>query len=449
MKQRFAETKWLDKLITIFIVLQPVLDFLNSLAIRFLHMDLTVGMIVRILFVGVAGGYLLFVYNGKGRKLFVGSFLGICGYGALFLAGTVARDGFGVLFTNVKMFVKMYYFLFVLLFFMARYVKDRYVVEDKTLSLVFFAYGASIFLSAITNTSFATYDYGEGFCGWFYAGNEIGAIICALAPIAFLFAMRARKHVVYKVLTFFLFAFASVYIGTKVPFGACLLTVVFFMVLYLVFALRKKIKLAPLMQVLCVLLCMTVLLFAQSPLYKNTGFFTGENYENHVENPPEETPEPGEEEDPGLDFSPHGNKLFRTANWLLSDRLVVAAPAFEAFGEANVYNQLFGMGYAFGTSGGKTFQSLIEMDFFALLINQGILGLLLYMIPLALFAWFCIRNLFKRSASVEEQENKVAYTLSVLLLIGCACLAGHVFTAPAVSIYLAISMVKLYGLLAK
>ena len=449
MKQRFAETKWLDKLIFIFLVAQPVLDFLNSLAIRFLHMDLTVGMVVRILFVCFSGVYLLFFYDGKGRKILAGSFLTICGYGALFLAGTCLRDGFGVLFTNVKMFVKMYYFLFVLLFFIARYLKDRYLVKDRTLSIVFFAYAASIFLSAVTNTSFATYDYGEGFCGWFYAGNEIGAIICALAPIAFLYAMRAGKHIVYKVATFFLFAFASVYIGTKVPFGACLLTIVFFMILYLIFALRKKVKLAPLLQVLCVLLCMTVLLFAQSPLYKNTGFFAGENFEDHVINPPEETPEPGEDDPDDPNRIPSRNQLFLVANWLLSDRLVVAEPAFETFASASIYHQLFGLGYTFGTPRGTTFQALIEMDFFALLLNQGIVGLLLYIIPLALFAWFCLKNLFKPSATVEEQEDKVAYTLSVLLLIGCACLAGHVFTAPAVSIYLAISMVKLYGLLAK
>jgi hypothetical protein len=146
---------------------------------------------------------------------------------------------------------------------------------------------------------------------------------------------------------------------------------------------------------------------------------------------------------------PSRNQLFLVANWLLSDRLVVAEPAFETFASASIYHQLFGLGYTFGTPRGTTFQALIEMDFFALLLNQGIVGLLLYIIPLALFAWFCLKNLFKPSANVEEQEDKVAYTLSVLLLIGCACLAGHVFTAPAVSIYLAISMVKLYGLLAK
>ena len=83
------------------------------------------------------------------------------------------------------------------------YQQYQYVVSDWLLVGVYCEYTVSIFLSAITNTSFGTYDYGKGYCGWFYAGNEVGAIISILAIVALFWAVKSKKKFVWISIGFF------------------------------------------------------------------------------------------------------------------------------------------------------------------------------------------------------------------------------------------------------
>ncbi len=521
--------KKLIKFIEWFIILQPVLDVLTSITVRYTETSLTIGMITRMFFAGFVAIYIFFIYDGAYRKTLSIFLAAVCAYGVASLMVSAYYNGFGTIIENFKMFFKMYYFLFALIFFFALYLKYRYTVKNWILAAVFLEYTSSIFLSAVTNTSFVTYDYARGYCGWFYAGNEVGAIISVLAIVALIVAMKS-KNIPLKIATSVLLSFASVYVGTKVPFMACTGAVVVLAILMGVRALigKDRTALGNFVYALCSLVLIVVLFYCNSPMKYNSNVMLGEHYDSHITDKLQGgsdstdssvqtgTPSTGGTSAPSTDSvttppstdgvttapstdsvttppstdsvttapstdsvttppsdsttvspstdsvttpstapvappatgDPDGfaHKMFLVANWLLSNRLIMIEPAFVAYTESSTLQQLFGMGYYFSTSQG-VYDNLIEMDFIALVINHGIIGCLLYMLPLAFFAIFCIKYFFKNIRKFFSMTWEVGYIYSILIALGCAFLAGHVLVAPAVSIYLAVIIVNLYAAL--
>lgn len=434
-----------------FVILQPLLDFLTSLSVRFISFPLTIGMILRILFVGMIGIYFLMFYSGKFKKLLLGFYVAVCGYGFISISFGAFINGFSTVMENGKMFFKMYYFVFVLLFFYALYQEYGFVIKNKFLTIVFLEYTISIFISAITNTSFVTYSYGDGYCGWFYAGNEVGAIISVLAIVAILYATTS-KNILLKLSVAFLTAFVAVYIGTKVPFIACVGAVVALLLFCgLNFIIKKEKQDGKIALQLISVLLITVLLFQlNSPIKNNSSTMMGEHYESHVTDKLEQ--EDGdiiEDSITNLDKDTFAYKAFLVANWILSDRLVITLPAFESFGESSVLHKLVGMGYIFKTPDGEIYDKLIEMDFIALIIYHGFIGTLLYLAPIIYLAVICIKKFFSQIKGFFSMKKQVAYIYAILIALGCAVLAGHVLIAPSVSIYLAIIIIKLLATLDK
>ena len=101
-----------------------------------------------------------------------------------------------------------------------------------------------------------------------------------------------------------------------------------------------------------------------------------------------------------------------------------------------------GLGYSYKI--GKEINSnLIEMDFLALLFYHGVLGFIFYIIPILYFAMYCIKKIWGLRKSLWKNENLVVYTYGILIGLACAAVSGHVLIAPAVSIYIALLIVKL------
>ncbi len=432
-----------------FIILQPLLDFLTSLMVRFFDTPFTIGVIVRTVFVGLIGIYLLFFYNSNHKKLLLIFYIITCVYGIINISVSAVNYGLGTIIENSKMFFKMYYFVFVLLFFYAIYKKYGFVVKNKLLTVVFIEYTASIFISAVTKTSFVTYPYAEGYCGWFYAGNEVGAIVSALSVIALLYAVGI-KNIFLKIAIGFLSAFSAVYIGTKVPFisfiGAILLITVFFAIKLIV--KRDSASRKVLVQALALILTTIILFQLNSPIKLNNTTLANEHFDSHVTDKLEEEEEEENTDSLVTNKNSFGYRVFLLANWILSDRLITIAPAVSSYIEGDALQFLFGLGYEFETPSGKIYSALIEMDFMALLINHGFIGLILYFTPIIYFAVICIKKFFANiKTAFFEMETALAYTYSILITLGCAFLAGHVLIAPAVSIYLAIIIIKLFDTL--
>ncbi len=441
----FASKNKITFIAQIYILIQPLLDFLTSLMTRFSDSPLTIGVIFRILFVAFAGFYLLFLYKGPRKKTLALSYIGIGLFGAASILSSTYFNGLNTIFENTKMFFKVFYLLFVILFFFALYIGEKFTISNKTLATVFIIYSGSIFLSVITSTSFVTYNYGAGYCGWFYAGNEVGAIISSLAPIAVIYAIDIR-NLVLKLIVFLLVVFSALYIGTKVPFISLICVITLLLVLYIFKYIVSKdsYNLKLISQCVSLLLIIAVVFNLNSPIKQNLintysaqlDFSTSEENLNSSDSTNQNSSH--------TDFK---TKLFNTANSLLSNRLIFSKPALIAYDKASITQKLLGMGYNFKTADGEVFIQHIEMDFIAIFINYGILGFLIYIAFIGIFAVICIKKFFKKIKSILYMKNEIMHIYSIIITLFVAFLAGHTLVAPAVSIYLAIVVINLYSML--
>ena len=120
-------------------------------------------------------------------------------------------------------------------------------------------------------------------------------------------------------------------------------------------------------------------------------------------------------------------------NLLLSSRELFLEKQKNDFIKAPISQKLFGMGYA----GNYTDEpKMVEMDFYDLLFSFGIIGTLILLIPLLYFGIKIIIFAFLNIKIVFNLKYSM-YATSLLLAFGIAFTAGHVLTAPAVSIYIA------------
>ena len=66
----------------------------------------------------------------------------------------------------------------------------------------------------------------------------------------------------------------------------------------------------------------------------------------------------------------------------------------------------------------------------------GIIGFLLWVLPLLIVGLTVLVRLFKDPSQLLD-ESFMMYSTAIVLALGIAFVAGHVFTAPAVTIYFA------------
>lgn len=424
-----------------YIILQPIIDILTSLGVRYGSDSITLGVAIRAVFVGIMAFYVMFIYRGKYGKAVKIYVAIISVYGLAFLANAAVCSGTYTIITNIKMFIKMYYFLYVLLGLFCMYQQYQYVVSDWLLVGVYCEYTVSIFLSAITNTSFGTYDYGKGYCGWFYAGNEVGAIISILSIVALLFAVTSKKKYVWIVMGL-LCAFSGTYVGTKVPLLASAMAVIVLGFVCLIQKMLYKTSGRNFVRCIIIILAYCILYMANSPARQNNGIMVTEHYETNVIEKEENLKENDEEIDVGE------NKVYLVINWLLSNRLVYAETTVNRYCTGTISEKILGLGYEYKTGKDIT-NHLIEMDFLALQFYHGILGIIIYLLPIIYLALYCLKRIWVYRKDFWKNDIAIIYIYGILIGFACAAVSGHVLIAPAVSLYMDVIIVKLVKCLDK
>ena len=125
------------------------------------------------------------------------------------------------------------------------------------------------------------------------------------------------------------------------------------------------------------------------------------------------------------------NKILRIIDKILDTRLYMFIENGKSFIAGGWNTQLFGLGFTprplINYNPGRQFA---EIDSFDIVLHFGIVGCLLYFAPFVFLIkkWICHRK--------QMPIESYAYLLAVLLGIGISFVAGHVLSAPAVSIYI-------------
>ena len=419
----------LGKFLTVYIILQPIIDLLTSLQLKYSDFPLTFGVITRTLFMFFCCFYILFQYKHKNKKYLV-IYLVLLGiYCLAFLAyNTILHKDILKLFIDLKELFKVIYLPIVFVGFYS-YNKNNIKLEyGKLMAIVALLYIFIITIAFLTNTSFNSYEYGYGYKGWFYAANEIGIIVATLSPILLYKVLNVKS--LYAILPTILVAFVSGFIGTKAVFLIISFYIfITFIVLLAYSIIKKKIKINSI-AVLGMVGILIISFFPFSPLYKNVSYSFTQTI------PIDDDKDSNKVEDDKVDTKKENDSYFlKIANWLLSNRISFIYPIRDCFINSNFFHRCVGVGYS-------NFNKAIEMDYFTLYYQHGYLGSLIIFSPALLAIYMNLKYIFKNIKSLLVIKSWT-YFYSFGLLLVAAGLSGHVIIAPAVSIYIVLTSIEL------
>ncbi|WP_163539692.1 O-antigen ligase family protein [Gracilibacillus sp. YIM 98692] len=465
-------------ILTLFILFQPILDILTALTIRYLDISLTVGIVVRVLFMGVALLYIFFGSEHPYKKYIVGYLaLLIAVLGIGFINNFFQKPVFN-LFIEVQWLTKTLYFSVMLCSMLLLFSNRKMLEQTKARLLHYIVYAllivsVSIFIAILTNTSVNSYEWVKGgFKGWFYSANELSALLAIGFPLAYVYGLRKTEQ--WRDFRYWIPAviigITGGIVGTKVGLFAVIITSIllslFTVIHFLILFFQKKTEHGSFLQKLVFSLGFLAMLFIFSPFtpgYQNLSVDMPAPDQNDIDKGFEDLltdEDEGEEENDG-NTNDGGNQDGKDEeeeivegedtritfeldapiiNKILSSRQIYFTWQLNQMVRADVSQKILGMGYAGNYINNR---KTIEMDFFDIFFSYGIVGFLLVMFPLFLLIWTVVKNLFTNFQEVVKIEN-IGLMVSILLGLGIALIAGHVWVAPAVNIYLAMSMVLLY-----
>ena len=413
------------KILYIFILLQPFIDLITSLMTRFDVAIVSLGVIVRGIFIIVMLCYLFFFNRSKYRKP---SIIYIVGLGVFYLLYLLTKRellfNFEFLYNEIVYIFKYSYFL--ILFVACINFIDQYKIDRKKIINLFIlnllVYVIMIIVPTITNTGFNSYNNNEGYgiVGWFYSANEISAILTILYPFLFLYLDRnfTFKHCIMIILTII----AIILIGTKAPYYG-MLFITAFLAIYYLFNIKKKLK-----QFILVALIIIVSIAAKNYTPANVNLEKRIDCQNDYYNGTiVNNKETGELECQVAD----GQKIV-----MLSGRDVLLKSAYEIYRDSSLVDKFFGIGFSNReVINNGWINKLVEMDFFDILFRYGIIGFIIYMLPLGMIIFKVALITFKSKFKLSLEQ--IIYGYGTAIGIGFGFIIGHVFGAPSVSFYLA------------
>ncbi|CUB51590.1 hypothetical protein BN2127_JRS10_01109 [Bacillus subtilis] len=435
----------------LFIVFQPILDLLTSFSIYVLHMSATVGIVVRFAFMLLALGYLLLHHKQQGAKKYI---LYLCLFGIVLAIGLVnnlmikSPVSFG---EEVKFIMKSVYPIVLLFGYIIalKELKNNEFAFHKIITYFLYAtliLSVSIIAAMATGTDFPSYPNSKiGSRGWFFAGNDLSSIFAIMFPIVVLYSVHKTTSFskVYYWIPTVLAMYASIMIGTKVGYGAIVITLgiaLFF--LFIEYMMHRKKEGNGFIYLVNTIIAAVVLggllvLTPQTPIAKNMSIHL-QIYEYKKSVQDEKDRKEGkvvkEEEHKQGELTDSEMKSL-----IYSDRDKFLKVYKQYYKEAPLSQKLFGMGYAGNYT---TKMKLVEMDFHDLFFAFGIVGFLMYLLPLLYFGIKIFIRLitnFKKLFSVKHML--LASTL--VLSLGIGFMSGHVLTAPAVSIFFVVILAYL------
>lgn len=427
----------------LFIVFQPILDLLTSFSIYVLHMSATVGIVVRFAFMLLALGYLLLHHKQQGAKKYI---LYLCLFGIVLAIGLVnnlmvkSPVSFG---EEVKFILKSVYPIVLLFGYIIalKELKNNEYVFHKIITYFLYAtliLSISLIAAMVTGTDFQSYPHSKiGSRGWFFAGNDLSSIFAIMFPIVVLYSVHKTTSFskFYYWIPTVLAMYASIMVGTKVGYGAIVATLgvalLFSFIEYMMNRKKEGKGFTHLVNtvVAAIVLGGLLVLTPHTPIAKNMSIHL-QMYEYKKSVQEEKDRKEGkvikEEEHKEGELTDSEMKSL-----IYSDRDKYLKVYKQYYKEAPLSQKLFGMGYAGNYT---TKMKLVEMDFHDLFFAFGIVGFLMYLLPLLYFGikiFIRIITNFKKLFSVKHML--LASTL--VLSLGIGFMSGHVLTAPAVSIF--------------
>lgn len=393
-----------DKILTLFILIQPVLDLITSVSINVFNIYITLGTIVRLGFLAFILYSLFFVFKKK-DYLYITLILI---YLLFFLFGI---SGGNSIFREMQGALRTFYFpLFLYSLYLLR---DEIKISTKTLFYALLIYLVLVAVPNILGLSFESYDIAKtGGLGFFNSANEISAIISILVPIAIVYIINIES-LLHRIVICLIYLIAVFTIGTKTPILALVITLGFIFI----FLIRKFIvekKYSKLLGLIGIFLGITFSIIVITP---RTAFY--KNIIIHLEYLEIDS------------FSEVFKDYKYVDHFIFSERLKFLDDKNSFYQEGTTYQKAFGVGYF---KEGKE-DKMVEIDYFDIYYSHGYIGFMVFFAaPIYIVIDSKKRNKYKGF-------NSYMLSLSLFLIFLLAFFTGHVLNAPAVSLFVICLMV--------
>ena len=381
---------WLKKnfntLLIIFILLQPILDLITGFGIHIWNMNVTLGIIARMIFLLVILYSVMFVYKKKQNWLYYGILIV---YGLFYILGIILfKDGVG-LFSEIQGLCRVFYFPVLLIALYS--IKDEIKISKMTLMVVLVTYLVCILVPNCLNLGFETYEITKkGTLGFFNSANEISGIISLLTPIMILIFVSSKK-IIPAVVISCIYLYVILTIGTKTPLLSLGITI-FFTYLWFIY---KEIKIKKYKRIGISFIALVLFTIALILILPKTTFY--KNIETHLNYLKLDNVTEVFEDEKLVD------------HFIFSSRLKFMKERQQDYMDGNIYQKLFGIGYLNNQKEAKA----VEMDYFDIYYNHGIIGFILFFGIYGYFFYLIMKE--RRKLDFEQYMLYISILLSIFL----------------------------------
>lgn len=397
----------LSKIISIFILIQPVLDLITGICLHVFSLNLTIGIIIRMLFLLFIMYATTFIYK---KKLSLIYYLIVTFYSIIYLINIGTNSH---LFGQVQGLLRVFYFPLLLVSFYD--LKDEIKISTATLFTTLTLYLIFIFIPMTLNLGFKSYEITKsGTLGYYNSANEISGIISILTPIVFMLFNSKGKSIL-KVIYILLYLVVILTIGTKTPLLSLLITIGMTFIYIMIKSYKdKKYK-----RILSSFIIIVIGIISLIILIPKTNFY--KNIKVHLDFLKVEDV---------TDIMDNGNLI---DHFIFSQRVTFLTDRKSIYDNATFQEKLFGIGYYY--NGKKDKQ--VEMDYFDIYLNHGIIGFIIFF---SVYLYVLVQT-----TKIKRKLNFNLYMLNVsmLLILFLSLFTGHIITAPAVSLIVVVIIMML------
>lgn len=422
MKEKISKI-YTPRVIEMFLILFPIIEAITSIIKRNIDLFISPGIIYKAAFTLYVLGYLLLIKKDDKKHILI-----LLGVVLLFCVANIAVVGInGTTISNIS---KLLTFLISALFFYY-YIKDGNKIDIKALIYSTLIYCILVKLAELTGTAQATYrgDLTLGTKGWFYSGNELSAILSITLPITIMYAAKKIDYI--AILTMLLQVHTLFSIGTKTSLVSTVLVIAVLFVLSIVWILKYKSKTSIcLISLLVVMTLYTLYILPNTASYK---FFLVRIEENSTTI---------SSDDDEMDYD-----ITDVGSFILNGRQDFLKEQARLYPNTNITEKLFGIKNENKLGFAKNEIKTIEIDIYDILINYGIIGFMLFYIPIALCMISCAYIFVKcQNKRKCESYEKAMFIISLCVAIAISCIAGHVLTSSTIEIFIAYIIGALFSL---
>ena len=397
----------LSKIISVFILIQPVLDLITGICLHVFSLNLTIGIIIRMLFLLFIMYATTFIYK---KKLSLIYYLIVAFYSIIYLINIGTNSH---LFGQVQGLLRVFYFPLLLVSFYD--LKDEIKISTATLFTTLTLYLIFIFIPMTLNLGFKSYEITKsGTLGYYNSANEISGIISILTPIVFMIFNSKGKSIL-KVIYILLYLVVILTIGTKTPLLSLLITIgmTFIYIMIKSYKDKKYKRILSSFIIIVIGIISLIILIPKTNFYKNIkvllDFLKVEDVTDIIDN---------------------GNLI---DHFIFSQRVTFLTDRKSIYDNATFQEKLFGIGYYY--NGKKDKQ--VEMDYFDIYLNHGIIGFIIFF---SVYLYILVQT-----TKIKRKLNFNLYMLNVsmLLILFLSLFTGHIITAPAVSLIVVVIIMML------